>query len=117
MPISFSVNVKDQTSSSTEMLAPLPVIGLRSDFLITNKIYYRQSIELLYLSFEGFTGSVLDLDLSLEYRPLKHFGFGLGINSTKLEITSEGESYPNLDFYGELTSSYVGVYLFGKYAL
>ena len=117
MPISFAINIKDKTSTSADVLAPLPVVGIRSDFLITEKVFYRQSIELLYLSYEGFTGSVLDLDLSVEYRPINHFGLGMGVNSTKLELNSEGGNYPATDFFGNVTFSYIGIYLYGKYFL
>lgn len=117
MPISFSVLVEDESATSTDMLAPLPVVGLRSDFLITPKFFYRQSIELLYLEYDGLSGGITDLDLSLEYRPIKNFGCGLGVNTTKLDLTSEDSDYPGLQFYGQLASSYTGIYLFGKFVL
>lgn len=117
MPISFSLEVSGDKASSADVVAPLPVIGLRSDFLITPKVFYRQSFELLYLAFDGFTGSVFDVDVSIEYRPITHFGLGLGMNYSKLELTSKGQQYPNIDFTGIISSGYTGVYLFGKYIL
>jgi len=117
LPISYSLEVINKKDVAQSVVAPLPVIGIRSDFLITNKLFYRQSFEILYLSFDGFTGSILDLDLSLEYRPLKHFGFGMGLNATKFELETSGNEYPNVDFHGAIITGYTGVYVFAKYSL
>ena len=117
MPISFSVSINNQSSTSTDMLAPLPVVGLRSDFLITPKVFYRQSIEFLYLEFDEMSGGIIDLDLAIEYRPISKFGCGLGVNATKLDLTAANSDYPGLQFYGEFSSTYTGIYLFGKFVL
>ncbi|MFT4754035.1 MAG: hypothetical protein ACI85Q_001591 [Salibacteraceae bacterium] len=81
MPIRFAINIKDKTATSADVLAPLPLVGIWSDFN-HRKVYYRQIIELLHLSYEGLTQSVLDLDLSVEYRPTNYSGLGMGVNST-----------------------------------
>ena len=117
MPLSFSIFVKDESATSADIIAPLPVAGLRSDFLITPHFFYHQSIELLYLEFEGFSGKIVDLDLFLEYRPIKNFGFGLGVNSTEFDLKAQDSEYPGIKFYGEVSSSYTGIYLFGKFVL
>ena len=117
LPVKFKVEVDGKGSSVTNFVAPLPVLGVSTDFLITPKLYFRQSVEVLYLSFDGFVGSLIDLDLSIEYKPLPRFGFGLGFNDHNLNLTAKNGVYPGLDFYGNISSSFSGIYLFAKYSL
>ena len=115
MPISFSVITQHFEEQATDLVAPLPVLGLRSDFLITKKLYLRQSVELLLISIDDFQGRILDLDILMVHNTFKHVSFGLGINSNRLNIKAKGKSYPNINFFGEIGMEYTGVYLFAKY--
>jgi len=112
MPIRLTLKTSNIDNQATEMIAPLPVFGLRSDFLITKKLYLKQSAELLYLQYENFKGSILDLNFAIEHRTFKHFGFGLGINSNRFSVSAQGYEYPNIDFYGDITIDYTGVFLY-----
>ena len=92
----------------------MPLIGLRSDFRISNKFYLNQSVEFLYLSFSKYTGSIIDLKIALEHKSFKNVAFGLGINSNRLTINIEKEDSP-IDFYGDIGMDYSGVFLYAKY--
>jgi hypothetical protein len=111
IPLSFSVKSGSSEEQSSAFTAPLPVFGLRSDFLITKKLELKESVELLYLKIDNFSGSILDLKLAVEYRASKHFGFGLGINSNKLSVAALGEDYPAIDFFGTVKMDYTGAFL------
>jgi hypothetical protein len=111
VPLSFSVKSGSSEEQSTAFVAPLPVFGLRSDFLITKKLELKESAELLYLKIDNFSGSILDLKLAVEYRASKHFGFGMGINSNKLSVAAKGEDYPGIDFFGTVKMDYTGAFL------
>jgi hypothetical protein len=111
IPLSFSVKSGSSEEESTAFVAPLPVFGLRSDFLITKKLELKESAEFLYLKIDNFSGSILDLRLALEYRAFKHFGFGMGINSNKLSVAAKGEDYPGIDFFGTVKMDYTGAFL------
>jgi hypothetical protein len=111
VPLSFSVKSSSSEEQATAFVAPLPVFGLRSDFLITKKLELKESAEFLYLKIDNFSGSILDLKLALEYRAYKHFGFGVGINSNKLSVAAKGEDYPGIDFFGTVKMDYTGAFL------
>jgi len=50
-----------------------------------------------------------------DVEPWDHFGFGLGINSNKLQIKAKGNDYPNINFFGDIRSEYAGVKLYASY--
>jgi len=111
IPLSISVKSGSSEEQSSAFTAPLPVFGLRSDFLITKKLELKESAELLYLKIDNFSGSILDLKLAVEYRAFKHFGFGMGINSNRLTVAAKGEDYPGIDFFGTVKMDYTGAFL------
>lgn len=115
MPISLSTDGEQFSEFNAQITAPLPVLGLSTDFAITPKIHLKQRIEFLYLRFSNFEGVLTDLNVRLEYNPWKHFGFGLGFNSYDLDITITSESNINLDFIGTIESSFAGLLFYGKY--
>lgn len=117
MPVSFRVETQLFESETASFIAPLPLFGLRSDFKITDKFYLNQSAEILYLSIDNFTGSILDLTLNLGYRPIKFLGLGVGVNANRFELSAMGKDYPFFEFFGELKFGYTGVYLFASFHL
>ncbi len=115
MPISFSTVGLNLPEVSTSITAPLPVLGLSTEFAITPKLNFKQSIEFLYLEFSNYKGVLTDFDIRLEYNPWRHIGFGIGFNSYNLNISVTAESNINLDFVGSLESSYAGLLFYGRY--
>ena len=114
MPINFSVKAQNQEDQVANFVAPLPLIGIRSDFQITKKFYLHQTAELLYLSFTNFTGGLLDLTIMLEHKTFKNVGFGFGINSNRVNITIKNPD-SNIDFFGDIRMDYTGLLLYGRY--
>jgi hypothetical protein len=92
--------------------APLPVLGGRLDVALTPKWYVRSSIEMLYLSFGDFTGSVADFIIAGEYRGWEHFSLGLGFNAVHLKL--ENDNSLGLGFDGHFRSDFVGLMLYGR---
>ncbi len=117
MPISFSIKAANSKEQADSFIAPMPVLGFRTEFLLTEKFFLRQSTELLLLSLDNFKGRILDIDISLEHRTFKHFSLGLGFNSNRLVIKAKGQDYPNINFYGTVEMEYMGVYVFVKYRI
>lgn len=117
MPISFSVSALNHQGTTTNFIAPLPAVGLRSEFIITEKFYLTSSAEILYFTYDNFTGSIMDLNFALEYRPIPHFGMGLGVNSFMGEFTATTDSFFDLGFFGNMRSGYTGANLFIRYTL
>jgi hypothetical protein len=112
MPLNFSLETTNSNEQSGTMIAPLPVLGLRSDFLITKKMVLKQSAELLYLQVDNFAGSILDLNFAIEHKTFNHFGFGLGINSNRLNISATGDDYPGVDLFGSVKMDYTGAFVY-----
>ena len=116
MPVNLRVKAISSQESITQFTAPLPLLGLRSDFKITEKLYLNQSVELLYLSIGDFTGSLLDLNVALEHKTFNHVAFGIGVNSNRLNINIRNPD-SSVDFFGDIRMDYTGLLFYGKYYL
>ncbi len=111
MPIGFKVksDVGD-VKKSNNLIAPLPVFGIRNDFAITPKIFLINSMDFFYVEYDQFRGALTDIQVAVEYKAFEHVGFGLGAESFRLKIKSEkSTSYPGVDFDGRISSNYLGV--------
>jgi hypothetical protein len=115
MPISFSVKSERSDEQSTSMIAPLPLLGIHSDFLLTKRLVLKESIEMLYLKYGNFTGSILDVNFAVEHRTFKHFGLGLGINLSRLNIAAKGNEYPEINFFGTVKMEYNGALFYARF--
>ena len=115
MPISYSIESLGIGSEKGDIIAPLPVIGLRLSARITPRIDFYFSNELLYLKTSGISGNILDTNFKAMHKTFKHFGFGLGINSTSIEVSNESETGFGGDFIGEVTSDYTGIMVFASF--
>ena len=116
MPIDFGFNATGlvNVGGSENFTAPLPVLGVRIDFAITPKWYFRSGLEVFYLEIGEFAGSILDANVAIEYLPWKHLGFGLGFDSLNVKAEADGDDYPGIDFKGEVNFHYTGLQLYAK---
>ncbi len=115
MPIRFSTSALHLSEVATHFVAPLPVLGLHTNFAIAPKLFLKQSIEILYLEISDFKGSISDVNFKLEYNTWRHFGLGVGVNSYRLNITGSETSSSLLDFEGVIKTSYTGLMFYGKF--
>ena len=118
MPIEFGLSsvVDDvfQGEMREEITAPLPVFGLGFDFAITPKWIIRQQVDFFYLKIGDFKGGIVSLSCALEWLTWKHVGFGLGVDTMRVEVEAKGSDYPGVDFQGSLGFSYIGAQLYMK---
>jgi len=114
MPVTLKVKADASTEHNTNFTAPLPLVGLRTDFQITSKFYLRQNVEFLYISTSSFSGGILDLGVFLEHKTLKNVAFGLGINSNRLNISLKKPD-SSIEFFGDIRMDYTGLLLYGRY--
>jgi hypothetical protein len=105
-----SVNGADTT-------LPLPALAFRSEFQLIPKLYLNANLDAMYLELSDFKGSLLDVNVGVEYRPWKYVGFGLGYSamSVKAEAESESSNYPGADFVGSVDIRFSGLMLYGKF--
>ena len=105
-----SVNGADTT-------LPLPALAFRSEFQLIPKLYMYATLDAMYLEISDFKGSLLDVNVGVEYRPWKYVGFGLGYSamSVKAEAESDNSNYPGADFVGSVDVRFSGLMLYGKF--
>lgn len=115
MPINFSARAFSSDATKAKFIAPLPVIGLNAAYAISPKLSIKQSIHLFYLKVAGYTGSINDINVCVEYNPWNHFGFGLGYNYYHLGISSESDDSTFLKFEGEVNSEHTGLMMYARY--
>jgi hypothetical protein len=114
-PIRFELNATGSEAKKTDFIAPLPVFGLQSEFALTPKLFLKQGVEFLYLKFSGFTGSIVDVNMVMEYNAWEQVGLGIGLNAFRLRIESIDEDYPLIDFQGNIDYGYSGLLFYVKY--
>jgi hypothetical protein len=115
MPIGFSMESIYFTSTATDFIAPLPVLGFDFNFAVTPKIYLKQGIEVLYFQISDLKGTITDVIFRVEYTPWKHIGFGLGYNFYQLSLAQTDENDGLLDFVGSIKTGYSGLLFYGKF--
>lgn len=97
--------------SANAITAPLPVIGLRGEYYLSNKWTLRGSAEFFRLEYEATEGSLTDLYAGIDYRLFDHAAIGLALNSVKLDV-----KVSDRDLVGALDWQYDGVLLFLKFS-
>ena len=97
-----------------DVTAPLPVIGVGIDYAITPKWFIRQQLNIFYLEISKYEGGIANLQLALEWLPWKHVGFGLGVDSMRVEIEANDSDIPGLDFRGTIEFQYFGAQFYVK---
>jgi hypothetical protein len=113
--VGLSVSSASEGTRGEQVTAPLPLLGLRMDVLLTSKWYIRSSWEGLYLAFDGAKGLISDTTLAVEYRPWKRFSMGAGVNAIQVSLEGEeGTDMPGLDFAAKFDFNYTGLLLYGK---
>jgi hypothetical protein len=119
VPLRYGVEVETDSGKSVveggDTTLPLPAVGLRAEVKLYSKLFFKTAVDGMYLEISDFRGSIIDLNVGLEYRAWKHVGFGLGYNFVNANVEGESTSdYPGIDFVGEVTVRFSGLLLYGK---
>jgi len=117
MPLKFEMSVEGLGSKqgNLDFTAPLPAVGLRGDFAVTPRWFIRTNIDVFYLEYQNFKGSLVDSRIAVEYNPWDHFGFGLGFDNFRVRVEAQGNDFPGIDFQGDIKSQFMGVQLYARY--
>jgi len=103
----YSIEVEsdsDGNSEAADVTAPLPVWGLRVNYGISEKWFFKFAYENFYINLDDkITGSLLDTSAGIEWRPFKHVGAGFAFVRTALDADVETS-----DFSGQLADLYRG---------
>lgn len=96
---------------STDITAPLPVIGLRGDYAITDRITLRGAFEWFGIDTGDVEGTLTDKYVALDYGIGERFAVGLAYNDVEMDIDAdEGGS----GFRGALNTGYDGWLVYMK---
>ena len=115
LPVRFSIGSDRFIDESAQLIAPLPVVGIRNTVLITPRILLKQNVDVLFVRTNTFQGSISDLNIWLEYNPFRHWGIGLGFNTFRFHLAAGKELHNTFDFEGSIKTSFSGLLLYGKY--
>jgi hypothetical protein len=118
MPMRFGFGEIDEERTEESITAPLPVLSISFNFVLSPKWRLRQSLDFLFLRIKNFEGSVVDLNLALETLLTQRFGIGFGVEALDIEIKADSDTaYPGVDFVGSVGFAYTGVqfYLRGRF--
>lgn len=111
--LSTEISLSEPTAGQFEsdsLTAPLPVIGLRGNYLLTPKLALRSSGEVFAIELDDVDGQLFDFYLGLDYQFHKRFGVGLGYNTVRLDVNASGS-----EFNGSLDWDYDGLLLYFKF--
>ncbi len=87
---------------------PLPVFGFRTDYTINPRWHLLFDVETFYIEFQDkLRGSLDDIQLSFEYRPLRHVSFGASLNRLAIDAKVD-----ETDYRGSVNDLYRGGQLY-----
>lgn len=104
--------VSDAVTETGDLLAPLPMVGLRAGWVVLPNWYLDAQAQVFALSTNGWSGSWSDIRVGATWMFHKNFGIGLGWNRFANNVDVEKSS-----FKGSLKLRYSGVqaYLTGTF--
>ncbi len=83
--------VNTQLSANEGFTAPLPVLGIVYDYAITPTLLLRGHAEYFGLSYDNYSGSLVDLYATLEWRIKSWVALGGGIEYFDFDVTRDGK--------------------------
>ena len=98
------------SAGSDSLTAPLPVVGLRGEYALSEKFTLRGSAELFALEYEEYDGKLTDFYLGIDYQLFEHTAVGLGLNTVQLDIGIDRDN-----FDGDFDWRYDGGLLFVRF--
>lgn len=90
-------NLSDAAGESENVTAPLPVVGFRLGYNILPQLSVKYSVDYFFITYDETTGGYVDTLLTVDWRVTRHFGLGVGANSTRLRLESDLEDDKELN--------------------
>jgi hypothetical protein len=113
--VKFKVESPPTLFEDQSFTAPLPVVGLRGEVAVTKRWRLKGSIDAFYLEYDQYSGLLADTSLAVEYLPFKHVAFGLGTNSVRMKVESDGDNSGGADLKGEVKFNFTGLLMYARY--
>jgi len=109
----WKVSLKEQNLGSAEvgeLTAPLPVIGLRGEYALSDRWSFRASGEFFFVEYDNIDGSLVDIYAGFDYSILDHLSLGIGFNRVTIDVDATRSS-----FGGAIDWQYSGALAFLKF--
>ena len=84
-----SNGTQDNSGESAKVAAPLPVVGFRLKYNVLPELSVKFSVDYFFLTFDAYRGALSDSLFTVDYRITRHFGMGIGYNSTRMRLEAE----------------------------
>jgi hypothetical protein len=86
------IDMTDFHETGIQVIAPVPTLGVFSDFAPKPWFVLRLSGELLDLSIGDIEGRFLDIRATMDFYFTRNVGIGIGLNQTSLEYQNRGDN-------------------------
>ena len=109
----FKMSIAEENlgqSEIGELTAPLPVIGLRGEYALSDRWSFRASGEFFFVEYDNIDGSLVDIYAGFDYSILDHLSLGIGFNRVTIDVDATRSS-----FGGALDWQYSGALAFLKF--
>jgi len=97
------------TTKQSSVPVPLPVLGVRGDWAVSDHVYLDGSVQVFKLSYQGIDGNWSDLRAGAAWMFNHHFGLGIGYDRFATHIDLNKGS-----FNGRLNVGYSGVLIYAR---
>jgi len=115
----LGVSTAGGAAESADTLAPLPTLGFYGYYAFSPRWLVQGRADVFSLDYDDYSGSLLNLNLGLEFQLAKHVGLGAGYRYVDLELTSEKTltvGSASDDFRGEFNYQYSGPTLYMSFS-
>ena len=109
----WNVSIREENTGSAEvgeLTAPMPVIGLRGEYALSDRWSFRASGEFFFVEYDNVDGSLVDLYAGFDYSILDNLSIGIGFNRVTIDIDAAKNR-----FRGTLDWRYSGALAFLKF--
>ena len=97
------------TTKQSSVPVPLPVLGVRGDWAVSDHVYLDGSVQVFKLSYQGIDGNWSDLRAGAAWMFNHHFGIGVGYDRFATHVDLNKGS-----FNGRLNVGYSGVLIYAR---
>jgi hypothetical protein len=106
----LTLSAPSVATESEDLTAPLPVVGLRGEYEITDRIALRGAVQWFGIDTGDVAGRLVDTYVGADYTFGKRFAVGLAYNDVSLNVDATDDTGWN----GELDWGYDGILLYLK---
>lgn len=95
-------------SEAASTRAPLPVVGFRGLWRLSDQFYASAQAQYFYIEFDQYEGSLSDLKAQIVWQFARHVGIGVGYNDFRFRFDIDDSG----NFNGRLRTGYGGAMVF-----